>query len=447
MFTICSFNSPDVDGHRAPKMKYILRQFRINIKNGNLCGTDKSLASTRNSREEASGSRYLPLTHWACWEMLVRRDILSVWSSCHLRSRGNRPTPESSVSASAKQSGAFRDISISLHSLPRCRLIMVFTLLVSCVAIGTLCRSCGIPAATMRHLGDTLIARQGGSAYFSRFRMPQTVYINELSVHQDSSVSTDLPPNHAVIDDERMMVMPTVSIAAPCLGRDILSHRADLFLDSISKQTLLPLELILVISGATDQLCSEQATIARTLLPLSVHLTVNCTTSKTNQADARNFASKLASGDLIMFSDADDPLHRERVEIVTSIFRDRENLKVFSHSFTNSKNRFNQSLSLVTRRQRFVPSTIGSNGGNDSVTQNWRGEMAHSAPEHTSPTADSIAMHRTGETPSSSISSSSPRSSLPPSSWFYAGHAGIIDAWKINAQVAAETRVPVPNIP
>jgi hypothetical protein len=22
MFTICSFNSPDLDGHRAPKMKY-----------------------------------------------------------------------------------------------------------------------------------------------------------------------------------------------------------------------------------------------------------------------------------------------------------------------------------------------------------------------------------------------------------------------------------------
>ena len=363
----------------------------------------------------------------------MRSDILSVWSSCHssLRSRGNRPTSESS--GSAKQSGAFRDVSISLHSLLNRHLgnmIMVFTLLVSCVAIGTLCRSCGIPAATRRHLGDTLIARRGGSAYFSRLRMPQTVYINELSVHQDRSISTDLPPDHAAIDDERMMVMPTVSIAAPCLGRDILSHRADLFLDSISKQTLLPLQLILVISGATDQLCSEQATIARTLLPLSVHLTVNCTTSKTNQADARNFASKLASGDLIMFSDADDPLHRERVEIVTSIFRDRENLKVFSHSFTNSKNRFNQSLSLVTRRQRFVHSTIGNNGGNDSVTQNWRSEMARSTPEHTSPTADSIAMHRTGEAPSSSISSSSPRSSLPPSSesaWFHAGHADIID--------------------
>ena len=26
MFTICSFNSPDLDGHRAPKMKYCPRR-------------------------------------------------------------------------------------------------------------------------------------------------------------------------------------------------------------------------------------------------------------------------------------------------------------------------------------------------------------------------------------------------------------------------------------
>ena len=42
--------------------------------------------------------------------------------------------------------------------------------------------------------------------------------------------------------------LPTASIVVPGLGRDVLSHRVDTFLHLVSRQTLLPREVVLMFS-------------------------------------------------------------------------------------------------------------------------------------------------------------------------------------------------------
>ena len=140
------------------------------------------------------------------------------------------------------------------------------------------------------------------------------------------------------------LLPPTVSIVVPGLGRDVLSRRVDAFLDSVSRQTLLPREVVLMFSDISEELCASQTSSARFLLPLSVTVIMTCSRSKLNQADARNSGSSLAGGDLIIFSDADDPMHFERVDIITRIFRHNQNLKVFAHSFTRSWSLLSTSL-------------------------------------------------------------------------------------------------------
>ena len=139
-------------------------------------------------------------------------------------------------------------------------------------------------------------------------------------------------------------LLPTASIVVPGLGRDVLSRRVDTFLHSVSRQTLLPREVVLMFSDIPDELCASQTASARFLLPLSVTVIMNCSRSKLNQADARNSGSSLAGGDLVIFSDADDPMHFERVETIARIFQHNQNLKVFAHSFTRSRSLLSTSL-------------------------------------------------------------------------------------------------------
>lgn len=324
--------------------------------------------------------------------MAVDSDGLDVWRSPDCRLRGDRSLPEGTCSsASAKRSTWPGALPVSTTFLvPRLdKNTVMLALLASCVAIGLLGQFHAVSVVTRRCLGDSLEGQ--GKACFPRsvhWRMPP----EDANATSRTLIDTNriVHPVNAAADTRMLlaasesyggaaplgMKMPTVTIAAPCLGRDILSRRADLFLDSISKQTVLPLELILVISNATEGLCARQVATARQQLPSSVRVTSNCSASRINQAEARNFASALAKGDLVMFSDADDPMHRERVEIVSAIFQGRGNLRVFSHSYTNSM--AGLSPSLMMAGQRIVPSADGTGRGNHSTARTSNG-IAHHA--------------------------------------------------------------------
>lgn len=139
-------------------------------------------------------------------------------------------------------------------------------------------------------------------------------------------------------------VSQTVSVVVPGLGRDVLTGRIDMLLESISTQTALPKEVILIFSSASEELCKQLKTSAWLRLPPDVTVVLNCSQLKLNQADARNFGLGLARGELIMFSDADDPMHHQRVEIATKIFSQHPNLKALAHSYTKSSTRFQSSL-------------------------------------------------------------------------------------------------------
>eukprot|EP00285_Hemiselmis_virescens_P006075 CAMPEP_0173393062 /NCGR_PEP_ID=MMETSP1356-20130122/21885_1 /TAXON_ID=77927 ORGANISM="Hemiselmis virescens, Strain PCC157" /NCGR_SAMPLE_ID=MMETSP1356 /ASSEMBLY_ACC=CAM_ASM_000847 /LENGTH=679 /DNA_ID=CAMNT_0014351015 /DNA_START=168 /DNA_END=2207 /DNA_ORIENTATION=+ len=148
---------------------------------------------------------------------------------------------------------------------------------------------------------------------------------------------------------------PSVSIVVPCLGGDILSGRVDSLLQSVGQQTMLPNELIVALSDSDERMCSGLLRAARIHLPATVSFRMNCSYPRMNQADARNVGAWLATGDLLMFHDADDTMHLQKVEMMTTLFHQKPRLQVFAHSFTRSRPVFAKPLVASTREASLHP--------------------------------------------------------------------------------------------
>ena len=127
---------------------------------------------------------------------------------------------------------------------------------------------------------------------------------------------------------ERRESSSRISIVVPALGSDLYSSSPiDDLVASISGQTTLPHELIVVMSGANSSSCSRMHGILAKLPP-SVDPKLNCTGEEIlRQHVARNIGVGMVSGDIVSFIDADDVMHRHKVEVSLALFRESPALK------------------------------------------------------------------------------------------------------------------------
>jgi hypothetical protein len=124
-----------------------------------------------------------------------------------------------------------------------------------------------------------------------------------------------------------------ISIVVPALGIDLYSSSPiDDLVASISGQTKLPHEVIVVMSGANSSSCSRLHDILARLPP-SVDRKLNCTGEEIlRQHEARNIGVGMVSGDIVSFIDADDTMHRHKMEITLALFRESPALQAIARN-------------------------------------------------------------------------------------------------------------------
>ena len=110
----------------------------------------------------------------------------------------------------------------------------------------------------------------------------------------------------------------TVSICIPLIPRDI--PKISLMLQSIAKQTVLPNEVVVALSSATE---SDESNIRKILadnLPKKVAWKVVSTSDHYYAGSNRNRAAKASSGDIVSFADADDEMMPRRIQLIREAF-------------------------------------------------------------------------------------------------------------------------------
>lgn len=114
-----------------------------------------------------------------------------------------------------------------------------------------------------------------------------------------------------------------ISVVIPALGGDLdgVSPIDDL-ISSIAGQTQLPKEVIVVMSGVNSTGCARMlAVLSR--LPRNVSVRLNCTGQAVlRQHHARNVGVGMVTGGIVSFMDADDMMHREKLEVTARLFRE-----------------------------------------------------------------------------------------------------------------------------
>jgi hypothetical protein len=120
----------------------------------------------------------------------------------------------------------------------------------------------------------------------------------------------------------------TMSIVTPALPEDVSSGKMETCFKSIVTQTLQPKEIVAVLSDTDDDMCKKMHELAGRVLPETIEFRANCTRGKLNQAESRNAAVLLATGDVCIFHDADDEMHFEKVELMTMLFTQIPGLQV-----------------------------------------------------------------------------------------------------------------------
>ena len=127
--------------------------------------------------------------------------------------------------------------------------------------------------------------------------------------------------------------MPSVSVCIPCIPSHIEYLHDCLF--SIVQQTVLPEEIIIVTSEATDivkESVFSQINCFEGILPITCEFFTEKQFAGTN----RNAAIKLACSDIIALIDADDMMYPERIEIIKSVFKQYPFAVGLLHYFTEN---------------------------------------------------------------------------------------------------------------
>ena len=123
-----------------------------------------------------------------------------------------------------------------------------------------------------------------------------------------------------------------LSIIVPC-HRVHIKYIKNIIIGNISKQTLKPDEMIIVINPITNSYQNQIINYVFEELKKDyssvkfIEIEEECTPGK-----ARNIGFNNSNGDIIIYSDADDLYHPMRNEIVTRVFKDH-NCDVVLHDY------------------------------------------------------------------------------------------------------------------
>jgi glycosyltransferase involved in cell wall biosynthesis len=120
-----------------------------------------------------------------------------------------------------------------------------------------------------------------------------------------------------------------ISVCIPCIEEHIIYLRG--CLSSIYTQSQTPDEIVLVISNICDA-ARVNAYIEDLLLEFpNIATTVKYILDKQFAGENRNHAISIASGDIISFIDADDIMHKDRLNIIKGMFYNLKCVGVLHH--------------------------------------------------------------------------------------------------------------------
>lgn len=138
------------------------------------------------------------------------------------------------------------------------------------------------------------------------------------------------------VEKRMKQVNYSVSVAVPCHYLHVKYLKR--LLEAYQHQTVLPLEIIVSISQA-NLVEHELAEIKKLQWPFPVfYLETN---DRLGPGGNRNRATSQASGNVILFQDADDLPHKQRVEIVKYLF-EKYKIHHLIHRFTPFPESFSQ---------------------------------------------------------------------------------------------------------
>jgi len=149
----------------------------------------------------------------------------------------------------------------------------------------------------------------------------------------DSTTPTSSPPPS---DGSSQPPVPLSTIEAditlvvPCIPRDIGILEARL-LPSILNQTVWPREVIIALSNTTDVDAKRLELKWSHTIPT---LKVLATTAIQSPGQNRNRGATAASSKIVSFMDADDEMHRQRIQIIHEVMATQTTAKCVLHGFS-----------------------------------------------------------------------------------------------------------------
>lgn len=128
--------------------------------------------------------------------------------------------------------------------------------------------------------------------------------------------------------------MSNISIIIPCYPPHT-KYLATILTD-IEQQTLLPKEVILAISETDDRKKMELFNEYAKIFNKKVEFKIINTIEKKLAGQNRNMGASVATGEYLMFVDADDSIHPQKMEI-TKYYLDRYRPNLLLHSYIKSQ--------------------------------------------------------------------------------------------------------------
>jgi len=153
-------------------------------------------------------------------------------------------------------------------------------------------------------------------------------YIDDSELYKDWCDGND-PSKMEICEDEMFSnySSKTLSLCIPCIPKHV-NHLKDLS-KNINEQTVLPDEVVIAISNS-DRDTKNQ--IRKIFQNLRTKLIITDVSHKALAGENRNRAVKFATSDIVSFMDADDLMHKQRIEILKYHFNKSNAIAIF-HKF------------------------------------------------------------------------------------------------------------------
>lgn len=138
------------------------------------------------------------------------------------------------------------------------------------------------------------------------------------------------------IDSMKTLNKSTITNSIPVVLRHI--QYLETCIEHILHQTLLPNEIIIIISEYDDSNASKQIiNKIKTNVPSSINLIIKTFKEKQYAGKNRQIAYNLCSSDIIIYQDCDDIVHKQRNEILFKTYLDTQ-IPHILHGWTDDNN-------------------------------------------------------------------------------------------------------------